>query len=106
MTKYNPTSGRSYTLHDEDREHLDFKRCYTSLVTDCMKNDTYIKNNKEKFCCTIGTKHPPWSARLYRKKREYKALIFHCKLEEANLSANQLQWEVPTPAALLHTDIS
>ena len=59
MPKYNPTSGRSYKLRDEEREHLDFKRCYTSLVTDRMKKDEYIKNDKEKFCCTVGTKQPP-----------------------------------------------
>jgi len=101
VPKYNPTSGRSYKLRNEEREHPDIKRCYTSLVTDRMKNDTYIKNNKEKFCCTVGTKQPPCSAWLCCKKQEYKARIFHCKLQEANLSANQLEWEVPSVDALL-----
>jgi hypothetical protein len=94
VTKYNPTSGRSYKLHDDEMKHPDFKRCYSSLVTDRMRHDEYIKNNQEKFCCTVGTKQPPRSARLCHKKREYKARIFHAKLQEANLSANQLEWEV------------
>ena len=105
VTKYNPTSGRSYKLHDDETKHPDFKRCYSSLVTDRMRHDEYIKNNQEKFCCTVGTNQPPPSARLCRKKREYKARIFRAKLCEANLSANQLEWEVPTPEALLHSDI-
>ena len=106
MTKYNPTSDCFYELHEDKTKHPDFKRCYTSLVTDRMQQYDYTKNNQEKFCCTVGTKQPPCSARLCRKKQEYKARIFCAKLCEANLTANQLEWEVPMPEALLHSDIS
>ena len=39
--------------------HPDFNRCYTNLVTDRMRDDTYHKDHHEKFACTLGTKQAP-----------------------------------------------
>ena len=61
--EYNPkTAG----LHDGIRDgayykrldkHPDYERCYhKSLVTDRMRNEGFIKANKQRFCCTLGTK--------------------------------------------------
>ena len=51
----------------------DYARCCTSMVTNRMKIKGFINANKAQFACTLGTKQPPRSARLSRKKKEYKA---------------------------------
>ena len=48
VTRYNPTSGRSYHLNKKEREHPDYKRCYSNMVTDRMQENNYYK---ELNCC-------------------------------------------------------
>lgn len=75
---------RNEAYHTKVDEHPDYQRCYTSLVTDRMRDTEFIKNNKDQFCCTLGKTQPPRTARLTRKKREYKARLFRKKIIEAN----------------------
>ena len=84
--------------------HPEFNRAYTSLVSDRMRDEDYIKSNRERFYCTLGKKQPPRSARLPRKKREYKARLFSKKLREANDTAGAMDWNVPSVDLLLHSD--
>ena len=71
-----------------------------------MCDEDYIKSNRERFYCTLGKKQPPRSARLPRKKREYKARLFSKKLREANDTAGAMDWNVPSVDSLLHSDLA
>ena len=86
--------------------HPDFERCYTSLVTDRMRNTEFINNNKQRFCCTLGPKQPPRSALLNQKKREYEYRLVHKKLKEANSTICSQRWEVPSAEVLLKSDLA
>ena len=86
--------------------HPDYERCYSSLVTDRMRNNGFIQANKERFCCTLGTKQPPRSSRRCRKKREYKSRLARQKLEEANATLGAMSWEVPSPEVLMESDLT
>ena len=81
--------------------HPDYARCNTSLVTDRMRNKGFIQANKAQFVCTLGKKQPPRSARLSRKKKEYKSTLTSTKLQEASKDLGALDWEVPSADALL-----
>ena len=87
-------------------KHPDFDRCYTSLVTDRMRNTEFINNNKQRLCCTLGPKQPPRSALLARKKREYKCRLVRKKLKEANSTICSQSWEVPSAEVLLKSDLA
>ena len=111
--EYNPkTAG----LHDGIRDgayykrldkHPDYERCYhKSLVTDRIRNEGFIKANKQRFCCTLGTKQPPRSARIPRKRKEYKARLFCQKLQEANATMGSMEWEIPSPDELMSSELS
>ena len=54
------------------------------MVTDRMQSKGFVNANKAHFVCTLGTKQPPRSARLSRKKKEYKEKVASTKLREAN----------------------
>ena len=71
-----------------------------------MRDDDYIKNNRQQFACTLGTKQPPRKARLTRKKRAYKARLLKQKLEEANDTAGAMAWEVPTVEELMASNLA
>lgn len=98
--------GRYNTKTAGLEQHPEFNRAYTSLVTDRMRDEDYIKSNRERFYCTLGKKQPPRSARPSRKKREYKARLFSKKLKEANDTAGAMDWNVPSVDALLHSDLA
>ena len=75
------------------------------MVTDRMKRKGFINTNKAQFACTLGTKQTPISARLSRKKKEYKARLASTKLREANEKLGAVDWEVPDANALMNDDI-
>ena len=87
-------------------KHPDFTRCYTSLVTDRMRDAKYFEKNRSRFACTLGTKQPPRSARLTRKKQQYKARLFKKKMQTTASHFGAMEWEVPTPEALMHSDLA
>ena len=86
--------------------HPDYARCNTSLVTDRMKCKGFIEANKAQFACTLGKKKPPRSARLSRKRREYKSKLAAAKLLEANAEFGTLEWEVPDAESLMEDDFT
>lgn len=83
-------------------EHLapDYARC-DSLVSDQMKHRDFIHANKAQFGCTLGTKQPPRSARLNRKKNESRSRLTSTKLKEANEKLGAMDWKVLSADALL-----
>ncbi|NCF91157.1 MAG: hypothetical protein GWQ05_09390, partial [Verrucomicrobiaceae bacterium] len=87
-------------------DHPDFERCYTSLVTDRMRDDDYISRRRQQFSCTLANKQPPPRARLSRKKREYKIRVARDKLNDAAHAMNLHEWDVPTPEDLLNSDLA
>ena len=94
----------SYTL--DIKTHPDYARCYTSLVTDKMRDENFIKNNRNRFYCTEGPKQPPSSVKIPRKKRMYKARLFRKKLREANQTLGAANWKVPSAKDLMHSDLA
>ena len=66
-----------------------------------MRNKGFIQANKAQYVCTLGKKQPPRSARLSRKKKEYKSRLTSTKLQEASKHIGALDWEVPSADALL-----
>ena len=81
--------------------HPDYARCCTSMVSDKMKNKGFIQANRAQFACTLGTKQPPRSARLSRKKKEYKTRLASTKLREVNEKLGAMDWEVPDANSLM-----
>ena len=87
-------------------EHPNYERCSYSLVTDRMRDDDYIKEHRDQFCCTLGNKQPPRRAKHSRKQKEYKARLFRKKLREANQSFGTSYWEVSSTDALVRSDLA
>ena len=81
---------------------FDYVRCCTSMVTKRMKVKGFINANKTQFACTLETKQPPRSARLSRKKKEYKATLVSTKMREANEKLGAMDWEVLDANALMN----
>lgn len=89
------------------KQHPDYARMYTSLVTDKMRDANYIKNNPSKFALTLSKqRQPPSSVRLSRKKKAYKARLLKKKLQNANEHFGGMEWEVPSVDALLRSDLA
>ena len=89
------------------KQHPDYARMYTSLVTDKMRDANYIKNDPSKFALTLSKqRQPPSSVRLSRKKKAYKARLLKKKLQNANEHFGGMEWEVPSVDALLRSDLA
>ena len=71
-----------------------------------MKHKGFIHANKTQFGCTLGTKEPPRSARLSRKKKEYRPRLTSTKLKEAHEKLGAMDWEVPSADALLEDKLT
>jgi len=54
----------------------------------------------------LGPKQPPRTARLVRKKKEYKSILFPQELLEANATMSTMQWELHSAEALMESDLS
>ena len=76
------------------------------MFTGRIKRKGFIRTKKTQFACTLGTKQPPRSARLSRKKKEYNARLASTKLREANKKLGAMDWEVPDANALLLDDLT
>jgi hypothetical protein len=87
--------------------HSDFQRVNQSLVTERMRDSTYMNDHRDKFTCSFeGRKQTPGQVRRSRKKRAYKARLFRRKLSEANQTFGSTEWEVPTVDSLIKSDFA
>ena len=71
-----------------------------------MHDKGFIQANKDQFICALETKQPPRSARLSRKKKQYKSRLNSKKLREANETLRAMDWDIPSPEALIEYNLT